>query len=198
MITVSERGIDGIQKYLEKYPAVAKQAALLAVSDTAQWARTYVKRTASLAVRLPPEVMSGGKFTVKVDRKAMSATVSASKNVMGLSRFVTSERKAGAKYPSTKIKIGGGVKQWGHPGVKGGDYAFLIPTPNGADGVALALRTKTPPRNTRAARKIGRDLYLLYGPSLDQIFGRYMPTLVPRVETYLQAEFARQFRRLNT
>ena len=108
---------------------------------------------------------------------------------------MVSQKARGAAHPKVRILVGGATKSFSDPDIKG-SYSFLIPTPGGADGVGLALRTKEPLRNSQAARKIGRDLYLLSGPSVYQMFGQLMPTIVPRVEAKLQTEFARQYERL--
>lgn len=198
MITISSRGIDQFARQLERYPQQARKAASMAVNDTAAWSKTQARILMQSQILLPRETLENARFGVRQSATGANpeAVVSASNNPLGLSRFVVSPKVPGAAYPKTRIKVGGRTIQWGQEGQKGGSYAFLLQTPNGADGVALALRTTTPLRNSRAARKIGRNLYILSGPSVNQMFARIAPELVPRIEERLQGEFARQFARL--
>lgn len=196
MIRIAAVDIEGLEGFVRRMPDVARQAQALAISDTAEWARNLAKREFLASVNLPDDAVIARRF--RVSQRATVArpesTITADRNPLGLSRFVVGPKKAGTPHPRTQVRVGGSVKTWSQPG--GDNYAFLIPTPNGAAGVGLAIRTKEPLRNSRAARKIGRDLYLLYGPSVDQMFGQMIPALIPRVRAKATAEFNRQIERL--
>ena len=197
MIRISSAGIQGLATFVARTPEVAAEAAKLAVGDAAEWGRNLSKREMVSAVNLPADALAGRRFRISQRPTTANpeAVISADNNPLGLSRFVVSQKARGAAHPKVRILVGGATKSFSDPDIKG-SYSFLIPTPGGADGVGLALRTKAPLRNSRAARKIGRDLYLLSGPSVNQMFGQLMPTIVPRVEAKLQTEFARQYERL--
>lgn len=197
MIRISSAGIQGLAEFVARTPEVAAEAAKLAVGDAAEWGRNLSKREMVSAVNLPADALAGRRFRISQRPTTANpeAVISADNNPLGLSRFVVSQKARGAAHPKVRILVGGATESFSDPDIKG-SYSFLIPTPGGADGVGLALRTKEPLRNSRAARKIGRDLYLLSGPSVNQMFGQLMPTIVPRVEAKLQTEFARQYERL--
>lgn len=197
MIRISSAGIQGLAEFVARTPEVAAEAAKLAVGDAAEWGRNLSKREMVSAVNLPADALAGRRFRISQRPTTANpeAVISADNNPLGLSRFVVSQKARGAAHPKVRILVGGATKSFSDPDIKG-SYSFLIPTPGGADGVGLALRTKEPLRNSQAARKIGRDLYLLSGPSVNQMFGQLMPTIVPRVEAKLQTEFARQYERL--
>lgn len=197
MIRISSAGIQGLASFVARTPEVAAEAAKLAVGDAAEWGRNLSKREMASAVNLPADALAGRRFRISQRPTTANpeAVISADNNPLGLSRFVVSQKARGAAHPKVRILVGGATKSFSDPDIKG-SYSFLIPTPGGADGVGLALRTKEPLRNSQAARKIGRDLYLLSGPSVNQMFGQLMPTIVPRVEAKLQTEFARQYERL--
>lgn len=197
MIRISSAGIQGLAEFVARTPEVAAEAAKLAVGDAAEWGRNLSKREMVSAVNLPADALAGRRFRISQRPTTANpeAVISADNNPLGLSRFVVSQKARGAAHPKVRILVGGTPKSFSDPDTKG-SYSFLIPTPGGADGVGLALRTKEPLRNSRAGRKIGRDLYLLSGPSVNQMFGQLMPTIVPRIEAKLQTEFARQYERL--
>lgn len=196
MIRVAAADIKGLATYLQRTPEVAQEAAKLAVSDTADWGKNMAARMFTSTVNLPADALAARRFRVsqRPTSARPEAIISADNNPLGLSRFVVGAKKPGAPHPRTQVLVGGSVKQWSAPG--GDNYAFLIPTPNGAAGVGLAIRTKGALRNSKAARQIGRNLYLLSGPSVNQMFAQLMPAIVPRVEAKLQAEFQRQYSRL--
>ena len=84
--------------------------------------------------------------------------------------------------------------------------AFLIKLPQGSNPItdtqhnlALAMRLKRGEtlQNKSTARRIASGLYVLYGPSVDQVFRNREDTgvaidLIPELEDDLQAEFLRQ------
>lgn len=197
MIRISSAGIQGLATFVARTPEVAAEAAKLAVGDAAEWGRNLSKREMVSAVNLPADALAGRRFRISQRPTTANpeAVISADNNPLGLSRFVVGAKAPGTAHPQVRIKVGGATRSFSSPESRG-TYSFLIPTPGGANGVGLAIRTKGPLKNSSAARKIGRDLYLLSGPSVNQMFGQLMPTLVPRIEAKLQTEFARQYERL--
>lgn len=197
MIRISSAGIQGLASFVARQPEIAAQAAKMAVGDTAEWGRNLSKRMMVAEVNLPDDALATKRFRISQRPTAANpeAVISADNNPLGLSRFVVGPKAPGTPHPKVRIKVGGATKSFSSADRKG-TYSFLIPTPNGANGVGLAIRTKRPLEKSHAARKIGRDLYLLSGPSVNQMFGQLLPAVVPRIEAKLQAEFARQYERL--
>jgi hypothetical protein len=64
-------------------------------------------------------------------------------------------------------------------------------------GIAVRLKPGTTLRNKRAIpfSKKNPDLYILYGPSVDQVFRQVAQTVEPRVTDKLKGEFLRQLAR---
>lgn len=205
MIRISSAGIQGLATFVARTPEVAAEAAKLAVGDAAEWGRNLSKREMVSAVNLPADALAGRRFRISQRPTTANpeAVISADNNPLGLSRFVVGPGKVGMPGPQTRTLRGGTTTQWPKGGDRG-DYAFLIKVGPGKKGSApavragfgLAIRTTRPMENSREAFKIGKDLYLLFGPSVDQMFGQLMPQIVPRVEAKLQTEFARQYERL--
>ena len=80
--------------------------------------------------------------------------------------------------------------------------AFLITLNN--SNVGLAVRTDGgPPNNAYAPKEIGKNLWLLYGPSVDQVLsaasngGGIYEEIVPETLDFLNDEFNRQLDLLN-
>lgn len=66
-------------------------------------------------------------------------------------------------------------------------------------GLAIRLPAGAAVRNKKTMVKMGKGLYLLYGPSVDQVFSKILsggknPTFIPEVEEYMYNETQRLMR----
>lgn len=81
------------------------------------------------------------------------------------------------------------------------DRAFLVRLRGAPDGfntgLAVRLRPGESLRASRAARRLDNNVYLLYGPSVDQIFRSVAVEQSEPVLLDLEIEFRRQFIRLS-
>lgn len=115
-----------------------------------------------------------------------------------LARFAT----AGAAVPGRKWTPVEGVEV--HPGqMRRMGRAYLIPlragtTLGGNVGLAIRLRPGERVQNIREFDpiEIYPDVYILYGPSVDQVFQGVAHDILPEVNSALEVEFNRQFLRL--
>jgi len=192
MIRVSTSGIQSFARFAARFEDTAKQAASIAINDVARQERTLAKRQMQAAINVPSSTFEGKNFAVAqfANPNNLEAVLSAARRPLNLSRFITSRTpKVG---PKGRKGIEVSVKRGGSKRVLEG--AFLIPGPSG--GVGLAIRSKTPLRNSRAARQIRPGLYILSGPSVNQMFGRIAPTRERPAAGTLEREFLRQFERL--
>lgn len=64
-------------------------------------------------------------------------------------------------------------------------------------GLAVRLKRGDTIRNKRQAVPVGGGLYLLYGPSVGQVFAAVAADIGPQVSDKLSDEFIRQFERLD-
>ncbi|NBC28841.1 MAG: hypothetical protein GVY29_02490, partial [Spirochaetes bacterium] len=86
--------------------------------------------------------------------------------------------------------------------------AFLIKLPQGTSpitdtkfnlGLAIRLKPGEALSNKKTARRVANGLYVLYGPSVDQVFravdgSGVASDIIPDLQDDLQAEFLRQLR----
>ncbi len=192
MIVVSSTGIRGLEDAIRRQPEIARKAAQFAVNDAIEWSRVHIKAGILKQVDVPADSIPPARFGITRRAKpgALEATLSASNQGLGLIRFVTSPRVARAKSPTVRIKPGGAEVKL--------DRAFLIPTPKAPGSFALAVRAPGGLSKSRAARRIpGSDVYILSGPSPNQLLANIAPTLLPEIELRLQREYARQFERFS-
>lgn len=130
----------------------------------------------------------------------LSAIVRGRDRPTSLARFVKGVR--------TKKRGKAGVKVTVSPGsVRGMERAFLLDLKSGNTGLALRLKPGESVRNKRMMvqaystrtgnrrRPSDRNLYLLYGPSVDQVFRDVSADLVPEAADFLEGEIARLLNR---
>ncbi len=191
MLVVAGKGIDSLTRYIERLGDGANKAAVMAVNDTAEWARVRIKRQMQTEIQLGESAFANRQFYVsrRANTADLQAILTASRQPYSLSRFKVGEPEFGPKAGPVKVRIktGGSTQTL--------KRAFYVRAPNGAVGVAV--RSKTPLDKSRGARRIkGTDVFVLFGPSPDQLMRRIAPASVPAVETYLNREFSRQIVRV--
>lgn len=191
MLVVAGKGIDALDRYIARLGDGANKAAVMAVNDTADWARTRIKRQMQAEVTLAESAFANRQFYVsrRANTADLQAVLTASRQPYSLSRFKVGDVGFGPSAGPVKVRIKAGGST---VNLK---RAFYVRAPNGA--VGIAVRSKQPLDNSRGARRIkGTDVYVLFGPSPDQLMRRLAPASVPDVENYLNREFSRQIVRV--
>lgn len=175
-----------------------KSAASKAINKVARDSRVDIARDIRNQVNLPARYVSPGNKRLYVSKHAsqsqLEARITARGRPTSLARFTTGGRvgKAGVH-----VEVAPGRARF----MK---RAFLIRLPQGSAltdtrfnlGLAIRLRPGESLKNKVSARRVSKGLYLLYGPSVDQIFrsrdGTGVATdRVPEIERELSNEFLR-------
>jgi hypothetical protein len=202
-VVIETRGLDALQALFDQLPEVADEAARLALNDTARFARRLGSKKVREEVAFRPRylgnddegALSVAKFASSNDGEAV---VRARNDARSLASFATGRPRFG--------KAGAKVKVSGSRGPKRMDSAFYMKLRRGnndIDGenynVGLAIRLKKGERvsNKRQMKALGGGLYLLYGPSVAQVFDDVAIEMQGEVSDYLANEFVRQFERLS-
>lgn len=193
MIDVQAIGIDDFQRFAESFPHVADKAALIAVNQIAdRTARVGLKREILKEVAFPSSYLNKERLGVK--RRATSARLEAivagRDRPTSLARFVVGgERALRSRRGNIKVQVKPGSQ-------KPLKNAFGVQLKNG--NVGLAVRSKNGIRNSHTGGvQIGRGVFLLYAPSVDQVMPGAVDVVAPNVATDLTQEFLRQFKRLS-
>ena len=120
-------------------------------------------------------------ITKKATQQNLEAVISGRDRPTSLARFVTrgKVRQAGVDLTVT-------------PGdSRTLEGAFLIELKNGNRGLAVRLKPGESLKNSRAAKKLSNNVYLLYGPSVDQVFKGVAGDEAPKALAFLEREFLR-------
>lgn len=161
----------GALRFMDEITPKTRKNALLAVNKVIRNGRVAVRRGIQKQVNFSASYLnSGNRLT------AISAT---SANLEG--RIVARTRPTSlARFTKDQPLVPGqrrrkaGIKVTVKPGVaRYLERPFVIPLRSGADGSlsnrGLAIRSDTQPSGSYKPKRIGKNLWLLYGPSISQI-----------------------------
>ena len=189
-----------LQQYIDGMPKAATEAARLSLNDIAEGPGLAIFRDAvAEEANFPPGYLNDSRLgvTKRAKNADLATTITGRFRATSLARFVANPvpgRRGGVR---VEVKRGQSRVL---------PRAFIVrlragaTTSNDKFNVGLAIRLKPGEtlRNTKGARAVALDkgLYLLYGPSVDQIFRETGPQEAPEVLKLVEQEFYRQFFRL--
>lgn len=203
---IETKGLEQFRRLIERHPDVSKKAQVLAVNTTARFGYAEASRGIRSEVNLSRAYIgsptSGNRLQVTklASGNSSEAVITARKRATSLARYADSKsfnRKSGVR---VAVKRGGGSKR-----IRKG---FLVRLKSGASmtednyniGLALRLKPGEKVRNKRSMKSFGKsdpNLYLLYAPSIDQVFRSVAGDIELKVSSFLQREFLRQYERLS-
>lgn len=169
------------------------RAARMAVNRTTERARARGAKEIRKEVAFPASYLTGERGRLKVTEKATAQKLQG--KVTGRGRPTSLARFAKAKAPGKA-----GLKVTVKPGsTKEMKKAFLLRLPQGSTltdtqfnlGLAIRLKDGERVQNKKSMVKLGKGLYLLYGPSVDQVFRDVAKEISPDTADFLEAEFLR-------
>lgn len=179
------------------------QAARRAINDVARSGRARAAKRIRREVDFPSSYVTPAQKRLYVSKQAkgrdLEAKITAQARNTSLARFAVGTPKIGQAGVAVKVQPGR---------VRMMKRAFLIKLPQGTSpitdtkfnlGLAIRLKPGETLTNKKTARRVANGLYVLYGPSVDQVFravdGSGVATdIIPDLQDELQAEFLRQLR----
>lgn len=192
-------GLDQLADIENIAPSIRLNAAR-AINTVTRDARSSLAFQIEHEVNFPPGYLSPGRKKLYVsglaNRNNLEGVITASGNPTSLARFVQGGAKAG-RHGALTVRVGNQSKTL--------KRAFLMKLRQGSGaitedrfnlGLAIRLKPGESLANKRFVRKISSGLYLLYGPSVDQVFlGRDGTGAVPeqseQIADHLETEFLR-------
>lgn len=206
---VELRGLSGLASYFKDFSGLSAQAARLAINSSA----TFGSRLASKRVRgqvafarsyigaagTPGSKIRISKFARTGDVEAIIASrdrpTSLARFALGSPSF--GPRKKNIRAPRVRVKTAGGATL-----VKRGFFlrlrrGVIVSEDQFNIGLAVRLKKGETLQASQKASPLGGGAYLLYGPSVAQVFDTVRDDISPEVADFAAFEFARQFRRLS-
>lgn len=188
--------------FIKEWNGNVSTALVRALNDTAARSRTDASRRVRQQVNFPASYLSPSAkrlwVKTKARKNALQTVIEGRGNPTSLARFSKQ-----SVLPGGKRHKGGKVNVTVHPGeTRSISRAFLIRLRNGNTG--LAIRTDgSKPKGAWMPRALGKNLWLLYGPSVDQVLSSsrnekgVLDDMTPEMLDYLEKEFNRQMELLN-
>jgi hypothetical protein len=194
MFEIETRGLEDMIAKVKEMPGDIDEALQLSINDSARLARREGAKQILEEVNYPRSYLRGEGSRLSISQFATrsnpEAVVTGRDRATSLARFATSKPKFG-RQRGVKVKVStDGATQQLHGG-------FFLRLNNGNVGLAVRTRKGERLRNSRAAVALGNGAYLLYGPSVNQVFQGVAADIVDRVSDNLETQFLRQFLRLN-
>lgn len=202
-VTVVAEGLSGAASFFDLLPGVANRAARIAVNGAARDVGLKESRKQILEqIAFPggylddPKRLRISKYATDED---LEAAIFARQRPTSLARFSSG---GGIGRAGVRVQVARGVSRQM-------DRAFLLRLPQGrgpvtdeAFNLGLAIRLRPGERiankkNMVAVPLGSGGLYLLYGPSVDQVFRTVAQDVSPLIVTEMAEEFFRQFARLS-
>lgn len=162
-----------------------------ALNRTIDSARTASARRIREQVNLPAAYLNRTDrlgVTKKATRGDLSAVITGRHRPTSLARFATRGRVGGK--PGARVMV-----KPGHSTFL--ERAFFVNLRSGNTdtlgnlGLAIRLPAGQRPSKAYKPQPLGRNLWLLYGPSIDQVFDDVATEISPQVADQLEAEFTR-------
>lgn len=189
---------DNLKQFFQDAPEVAGDALAMAINQTVERdGLALIKKDMRSQVDFPAGYLEGDrlKVTRRASRASLEAVIRGRDRPTSLARFAPGQTPANTKGRGVRLMVRNG-KTSVLP------RAFLIPLRNGNTGLAIRLPNEKQPKETTAAvaMNIGSKstLWLLYGPSVDQVFRGVADERFDDLADMIENQFYRQFGRLAT
>lgn len=201
MIDLETRDLQAFEHLFKRLPDIADRAAQMAINTTARDTRALAAREMGEQVKFPRGYLAPRNDRLAVSRQAKPGDLEA--HIRGRDRPTSL-----ARFRVGKVKFGRGagvrvqIAPDKAPVSMGSAFYMKLRRGSSYDpenanvGLAVRVRRGESLRGSTGALSIGGGLYLLYGPSVDQVFREVASDEIESVSERLADEFIRQFERL--
>lgn len=184
--------LDEMRDYFARLPDIAEQAAVMAINDVAERkGMGVIKGDMRDQVNFPPGyIESRLRVTRRATKGMLEATIRGRDRATSLARFAQGQTPANTRGRGVRVSVGRGQTTVMR-------RAFLVNLRNGNTGLAIRLKGGESLRNTQGAVQLEGNVWLLYGPSVDQVFRGVVDDRADDLANMVSREFQRQFIRLS-
>ena len=172
---IETRGLDGAIQFVDRFDDNRRMAAVRAINRVATEQRTAAARMIRNQIAFPASYLNpgGGRLVVskRATRGSLEARITARSRPTSLARFAMGSATPGRQNTATALEVRSGRATFVR-------RAFLIRLRSGTAltdtrsnlGLAIRLRPGESLANKRQQIRFSEGLYLLYGPSVQQVF----------------------------
>lgn len=194
---IEARGLKEFEQYAASLPEVTVKAAKFALNDTVQKkGMPRFRRAIADQIAFPGGYLNKERLgiTKKATETDLSVAVTARFRPTSLARFAAGQTVEGSRR-TRQVRVR--VKKGRSAVIQNAFLVRLRGAPDGFNmGLAIRLKAGETLKGSRAAVRLDNNVYLLYGPSVDQVFRSVAQEETDAVLLDLEVEFRRQFVRL--
>lgn len=192
-VKIVSSGLD-VSRFFETLPDTAELAMQIAINQVAERdGMNLLKRDMREQVDFPAGYLENPKHGLKVTRKAskgsLEAVIRGRDRATSLARFAKGQNPGNTSRRPVYVTVRRGQ-------TRKLDNAFMVNLRNGNTGLAVRLKPGESLRNSQAAVRLADNVYLLYGPSVDQVFRGVAEDRSADISKLVSKQFLRQFDRL--
>jgi hypothetical protein len=199
-IDIDSSGVQDLEHLFEKFPVIARQAMSIALNETARGpALKAAKRNIMQQINFPE-----GYLDTRVEFKKAATPYNLEARIVGRDRPTSLARFTPPGTPVGPRGRAGAVSRGLTVTVKRGasrriPQGFLVNLRNSNIGLAIRLKPGETVRGVQRFNpvRLFPNVYLLYGPSVDQVLTDVGDQIAEEVTSDIAEEFNRQFARLS-
>lgn len=183
--------LDDVIQFFEALPEEAERAMITAVNQVVQEdGITKMRKDMRKEINFPQGYLEGERLRVtkKARRGSIEAVITGRDRATSLARFAAGQTPATTRGKGVTLTVKPGQKRHSK-------NLFMVNLRSGNVGVAVRLKPGESLKRSDNAVQLANDVYLLYGPSVDQVFRGVADDNMPNLLNKLSAQFRRQFLR---
>lgn len=191
--TIIATGLKDMERFFNDLPDIAEQAAVLAINDTVQReGLTLIKKDMRDQVNFPSGYLEGERLrpTRFAARGRLEAVIRGRDRPTSLARFAEGQTPENTRGQGVRVRVKRGQSELLRK-------AFLVRLKNGNLGLAVRLKAGENLRHSVGATQLAPGLFLLYGPSVDQVLRGVADDRADDIIDIVSSKFLRQFGRLS-
>lgn len=185
--------LKGMRRFFDEFPQIAEEAAVLAINETVEReGMTLIKKDMRDQVNFPSGYLEGERLKVsrRAGRGSLEAVIRGRDRATSLARFAAGQTPTNTRGRGVRVTVQRGKAQLMKK-------AFLVNLRNGNTGLAVRLKPGETLRNTTGAVALADNVYLLYGPSVEQVLRGVADDRSDDILGLVGDKFYRQFGRLS-
>lgn len=191
-VSINASALDKLQGFFEALPDIAQRAMSVAINQVVDRdGLVLLKKDMRSQVDFPKEYVDGHLRVVRrASRGSLEAVIRGRDRPTSLARFARGQTPASTRRTGVQVTVRGGR-------TKTLKKAFLVNLRNGNVGLAVRLKAGETMKYSSSAVKLAENLYLLYGPSVDQVFRGVAKDNAKAIGQLVTKQFLRQFTRMS-
>lgn len=188
-------GLKDLQRFYDAAPDLFAEAARLAINDTVtRQGMTLIKKDMREQVNFPDGYLEeGNRLSVArlATKGSLEAIIRGRDRPTSLARFAPGQTPESTRKQGVRVRVQRGK-------TKHLKRAFLVKLNEGKSlGLAVRLGDGETLDNTHAAKKLANNVWLLYGPSVEQVLSGVAEDRAEDIIDFVNARFIHQFNRLS-